>query len=160
MAADTDLDPDAELAITRATAVLVVPGAQPWIVLRVGPDLLGVPLSLRPHVSSRDCSRPKRTTPSAGARAGPRARRGRSAARECALLPPLPRQLAGIKKRRARPFSYAALGHHQKARARFSTLSEFTQKERPARLFNALANSRTRIAPTITEVHFGYRCTR
>ncbi len=45
MAADTDLDPAAELAITRATAVLVVPGAQPWIVLRVGPDLLGVPLS-------------------------------------------------------------------------------------------------------------------
>ncbi len=45
MTADTDLEPAAPLAITRATAVLVVPGARPWIALRLGPDLLGVPLS-------------------------------------------------------------------------------------------------------------------
>jgi len=45
MAADTDLEPAAPLPITRATAVLVVPGARPWIALRLGPDLLGVPLS-------------------------------------------------------------------------------------------------------------------
>ncbi len=33
MAADTDLEP---LTITRATAVLVLPGATPWIALRLG----------------------------------------------------------------------------------------------------------------------------
>ncbi len=44
MAADTDLDPAAGLTIARASAVLVVPGARPWIALRLGPDLLGVPL--------------------------------------------------------------------------------------------------------------------
>jgi len=60
MTADIDPDPTAPLTITRATAVLFVPGARPWIALRRGPELLGVPLS---PASSRDCSRPKRTRP-------------------------------------------------------------------------------------------------
>ncbi len=45
MIADVDPEPAAPLPITRATAVLVVPGARPWIALRLGPELLGVPLS-------------------------------------------------------------------------------------------------------------------
>ena len=45
MVADTDLDPVVGFTITRATAVVVVPDTHPWIALRLGPDLLGVPLS-------------------------------------------------------------------------------------------------------------------
>ena len=54
MTADTDLQLDAALTITRATAVLVVPGARPWIALRLGPELLGVALS---PASARELAR-------------------------------------------------------------------------------------------------------
>ena len=45
MTADLDPEPAVPLPIARATAVLVVPGARPWIAVRVGPDLFGLPLS-------------------------------------------------------------------------------------------------------------------